>query len=226
MAEQVQDNTLLVEEMMRGADAAPEPGALKQGQLAPEGTKEIPLGINKLESAGYVFIYDTITGEQSKINKNMAHSKLSQKRLDGSYIFSLHQKVIPVRGTYKCLLHPDQPDRAYFDNIGLPTCKKDNLTSLFQVERHMQKRHKQEWATIQADKERKDKLEDRAFQKSIIQMATGKAPVEPLKAEKAQDIEPDDLPWTNPPAEEPQPAEPNDEPKPKRTYKKHNHRKK
>jgi len=169
-----QDNTLLVEQMLREATVAPEPGVMKQGKIISDGSKDLPLGVTTLTSAGYVFIYDTVTGEPSKINRNMLATKLKMRRPDGTFIFSLKQTVKPARGTYKCLLHADQPQRDFYSSIGLAVCRKDNLTSMFQVERHMQKRHQQEWATIKAERERTEKQEDREFQKSLIAVAGGK----------------------------------------------------
>ncbi len=164
----MEDNTQLVEEILRNTKKADEPGSFSVGQQLAEGTKELPLGVFHLKSAGYVFIYDTLTGEASKINKNMLASKLQQKRPDGSYIFSLKQSVKPTRGTMKCLLHPDSPDRTHYNLLGLAVCKKANLTSPFQVERHMTKRHKQEWATIEKERTDKERQEDRQLQRAIL----------------------------------------------------------
>jgi hypothetical protein len=201
-----QDNTALVEEMMRNATPAEEPGLLKKGGMVPDGSKDLPLGVTELKSAGYVFIYDTLTGEPSRINRNMLRSKLQQTRTGGGYVFSLKQTVTPVRGTYKCLLHPDAHVREYYDQIGLATCKKSNLTSLFQVERHMQKRHHQEWETIKNERDRKEKQEDRDFQKSLLAAATGGKSPPPAKTAVA----------VIDPGEQVPPV--------KRTYKKHKHR--
>ncbi len=205
-----EDNIALVEQMMREATPADEPGPFKKGGIVPDGSKDLPLGIMELKSAGYVMIYDTLTGEPSRINRNMLMAKMKQRRPDGTFIFSLQQTVIPVRGTYKCMLHPDGADRGYYDSLGLPVCKKSNLTSLFQVERHMQKRHRQEWDTIKAERDRKEKQEDRDFQRSILGMAKGKAPA--VKVEAAAPVQ--DNETVEAPAEAPV----------KRTYKKHKHR--
>jgi len=206
-----QDNLSLVEEMMRTAKPADEPGIFKKGGIIPDGNKDLPLSVTELKSAGYVYIYDTKTGEQSKVNRNMLRSKLQMTRPDGSFVFSLKQTVTPIRGTFKCLLHPEQPEREYYDTIGLPTCRKDNLTSIFQVERHMQKRHQQEWATIKAERDRKEKQEDRDFQRSLLGAAKGGG-----------------TPPSKPPAnvaanEGTGPADAG-QPTAKRTYKKHKHR--
>uniref|UniRef100_A0A6M3K0D1 Uncharacterized protein n=1 Tax=viral metagenome TaxID=1070528 RepID=A0A6M3K0D1_9ZZZZ len=164
----------IIEEVMRDALQAEEPGELKVNQPVPDGDKDIPSGVIQLKSAGYVWIYDTQTGDPSKVNKNMLQSKLSQKRLDGSYVFSLKQTVIPVRGTFKCLLHPDNSNRAHYDVMGLATCWKSNLTSPYQVERHMMKRHKVEYATINTEQGNKERMEDRDLQRRMIEAMAGR----------------------------------------------------
>ena len=167
-----------IEQQMRDASAAEEPGSLKVNQNIESSTKLAP-GVIQLKSAGYVWIYDTVTGEPSKVNRNMLATKLKQVRPDGSFVFDVIQRVKPFRGTFKCMLHPDSPERAHYDALGLPTCFKSNLTAPFQVERHMQKRHKQEWATINSEVEKREKEIDRALQRRILDNLGGKT--EPVK---------------------------------------------
>jgi len=209
-----ENNIALVEEMMRAATPADEPGPFKKGGIVPDGSKDLPLGIMELKSAGYVMIYDTLTGEPSRINRNMLMAKMKQRRLDGTFFFSLQQTVTPVRGTYKCLLHPEGADREYYDSLGLPVCKKDNLTSIFQVERHMQKRHRQEWDTIKAERDRKEKQEDREFQRNLLGAASGAKKAAPTAVAEQAAVD-NGIEVTN---------ETIEAPKEKRTYKKHKHR--
>lgn len=163
-----QGNLTQVEEMLRDAKKADEPGTLVKGAITPESTTQLSLGVMELKSAGYVWIFDTKTGEPSKVNRNMLPSKLKQTRPDGSFVFSLKQTVKPVRGAFKCMLHPDDSNRAYYDSLGLAVCLKSNLTSPFQVERHMQKRHRVEWETIKSERDRKEKQEDRELQRQML----------------------------------------------------------
>jgi len=179
-----QDNTALVEQMLREATGANEPGSMAVNKIL-DGNKSLPLAVTELKSAGYVRIYDTLTGVESIINRNMLPVKLKQTRADGSFVFSLKQTVKPVRGTFKCLLHESNPDRALYDRLGFAVCKKDNLTSQFQVERHMIKRHQQEWATIKAERERKERAEDRELQRMLLTKAAGG--IIPTAAEKPQE---------------------------------------
>jgi len=126
-----------------------------------------------------VTIYDTQTGETSIVMATMLPQQLRKTRPDGSTVFTTNYPGIePKRGTLKCLLHKDDPSREYYDSLGLAVCRKSNLTSKFQVGRHMQKRHKIEWQTIEQDKRERieakemvNKEEDRALQRLILKSA-------------------------------------------------------
>lgn len=151
-----------------------------------EGILQTP---TKLTSAGYSYIYDTITGDRSKTNNNMLPAQLRKKRPDGSLRFTtVKPNFIPSGGTLKCNLHKDNPNREIYNDMGLPVCKKHNLTSPFQVKRHMQKRHPMEWAAIEDMRISREKQEDREFQRSIIGMATSKKEEPPLYVSKKDNI--------------------------------------
>lgn len=168
------ENTELIEEMMRDAEQAAEPGELHRAQVVSHGDEEAPpMVASELKSAGYVYIYDRKSGERSICNRNNLTRALKKMR-DGEYIFTtVKPKVAPKRGTLKCLLHPDDPNRAHYDELGFATCRKANLTSPFQVNRHMQKRHKQEWAAIQEERQLAKEQRDREFQERLLSQATG-----------------------------------------------------
>ena len=153
-----------IEERIRDSEQAPEPGTW--GKVDGE---EFEMSPTELKSAGYVYIYDTKTNERSLCNNNMLAQHLRKKRPDGSYVFTTQKpKVAPIRGTMECLLHPNSPKRAHYDELGLPVCRKSNLTSPFQVTRHMQKRHKVEWATIEAERLAVEKEEEREFRRAVM----------------------------------------------------------
>ena len=173
----------LIEELVRDAEKAAEPGVLTAKQVLSEGDADTPPSIvTQVTSAEYVWIYDTRTGDQSKCNRNMLVQHLKKKRPDGSLVFTTKDPGFrPKQGTHKCMLHPDDPNRKHYDELGLPTCKKANLASPFQVRRHMQKRHKQEWATLEQEREDREKEEERAFRRELLGKAVEK-PVEPEQA--------------------------------------------
>ncbi len=157
--EVIQENTAIIEEMLRKAEKADEPGELSRNRLIHSGDEELPAPMvaTALKSAGYTYIYNRKTGERSITNNNMLPTQLKKKNEDGSYVFTLSKPEFkPKRGTLKCMLHAEDPNRAHYDELGFPTCKKSNLVSPFQVSMHMQKRHKAEWAALQQEKKEKE----------------------------------------------------------------------
>lgn len=158
-----------IAEQIRDSQEASEPGETKKGTIVSD-DKDLPAPkITSLKSAGYIYIYDTKTNERSICNNNMLSQHLRKKRADGSYVFTTQKpKVEPKRGTLKCILHPDNPKREHYDELGLATCLKDNLASPFQVTRHMQKRHKMEWQTIEAERVEAEKQDEREFRQKLV----------------------------------------------------------
>jgi len=187
--EQDTDNTTMLEEMMRDAEKAGEPGELAQDKVVSRGDGDLPPMIAKMESAGYVYIYDAKTGDRSLCNRNMLTRKLQQKRPDGSFVFTTTKpKVSPKIGTFKCMLHKGASNREHYDDLGLPVCPKDNLLSMFHVRRHMQKRHKVEWSAIEEERLDREKKEERDFQRQLISKATEeKAPLYVSDKDKIKD---------------------------------------
>ena len=162
-------------ELMEEAEAAPEPGNFNRRQVihSPSDTFPADVQVASLESAGYVYVYDTETAERSIINRNMLETQLSKLRPDGTRFFTTVKPTFePQRGTLKCLLHKDDPERGQYDSWGFPVCNKSNLVSEFQVNRHVQIRHRMEWQTIYDERERKEKEEERDFQRQLLGLAT------------------------------------------------------
>jgi len=160
-----------IEQMLVDAQEVLEPGSTKTGQMVDTGDVKapVPMATAELTSAGWCYIYDTRTGDRSRCNRNMLTQHLKLKRPDGTAIFTTVDPHIPVKvGAYKCLLHADNPNRKHYDGMGLPTCRKANLTSPFQVRRHMMKRHPQEWATIEQERTDAEKQHDREFQEKML----------------------------------------------------------
>ena len=158
---------------MQDAEKAPEPGA-RAGEVLDPGSSDKPsVTMGSVESAGYVYIYNTETYERSKCNQNMLRRKLLETRPDGSYIWAtrLLPGQEPTRGQLKCLLHADSEQRAYYDTLGLPTCGKSNLTSPFQQQMHMQRKHKTEWATIEQQRIATERQEDRDLYRGVIKLS-------------------------------------------------------
>jgi len=178
------------EELMRLAEKAPEPGTLTLKQIITSGIDDtLPAVIARIQSAGYVIVYNTQTKEPSLVNRNMLPTQLNKKHEDGSFAFTtMKQEGGPFRGTNKCLLHEDSPMREHYDALGFNRCKKSNLTSQFQVERHMAHRHPQEWATIQKEKTDSEKADDRKFQRNLMESIKLKSAAEanPLRCDQCE----------------------------------------
>ena len=142
-----------------------------------------------VESAGYVYIWDTQTGKSSVCNRNMLTSTLGKLRKDGTRFFTtIKPNFEPHGGQHKCLLHESDENRAQYDELGLAVCTKDNLDSPYQVTVHMQARHPQEAATIEDINATAQREEDREFQRVLIQAAargaalpTDAAPAKPVR---------------------------------------------
>lgn len=171
------ENEQLIEEMLRSAEKAEEPGDFLQNRVIHEGDTEIPTPMiaSSLKSAGYVYIYEIKTGEVSLTNRNMLPTQLKKRHEDGSLVFTtVKPDILPKRGNLKCMLHHKDPNRVAYDRLGLAVCEKDNLTSPFQVRRHMQKRHPVEWQTIEEERTRAEKADEVEFRKLLLKKAVEK----------------------------------------------------
>ena len=170
-AQEDAQNEVLIQEALASAVLVEVPSDLKANPVIHRGDNELesPMTVKELSSAGYVYLYDTETREKSVVLTYMAPSKLRLKRSNGQPYFTATKPAEePWRGTLKCMLHPDQAERAHYDDMGLPSCQKSNLRNPRELTRHMQKRHKQSWETIQKEKEDKEKAEDRDIQRQIL----------------------------------------------------------
>lgn len=133
------------------------------------GDSEIAMNA-KRTGAKLVYIYDTITGERSMCLDYMVRQKVNQTRPDGSFIFTTVNPQIPLkRGTIKCHLHPDSPNRLVYDEMGLPVCRKANITNEYQLKQHMKKRHPSAWEAIESDRKEADDLEMKNLYKKLIE---------------------------------------------------------
>lgn len=173
-----------IEELMQEVEEAEEPGNLREGQVLHRSNDDMPLGVQvaSVASAGHVFIYNTKTGDRSKTNRNMLEDQLRKVfPEDGTRVFTTVKPPFePPRGAYHCLLHADSEEREHYDQMGLATCTKDDLASEYQVQRHMERRHRMEWATIGEERDRAEKDEERRFQRTLMaaiaQVGTNGAP--------------------------------------------------
>lgn len=165
-------NEELIDELILDAETAEEPGTMAKEKYIHLGDDEapVPMRLSNLESAGYRIIYEVSTGQSSVANYNMIPSLL--KIIDditGKRRFTTKKPPYePKRGTFKCMLHPTLPERPTYDEMGLPSCPKDNIINRHQVEQHMKHKHSQSWAAIERERAIKEKQEERDFQRSLV----------------------------------------------------------
>ena len=159
-------------------------------------TAGMPGSVVNLQSAGFVYIWDSLTGEHSIVNKNMLRNLLTRTRADGSRVFTTVQPPItPYRGKELCLLHGQHPDRPKWDKLGLSYCKpsdpqggKSNLRTPQDVKLHMQHRHKNDWNTIEAENRRQIEEEERQLRHLNLKILGGQfTPTAPAPAPVAQE---------------------------------------
>ena len=165
-----------IEEMLRDAEAAEEPGDMATGQVISR-SDDMTMTTSQLQSAGWVYVYDTVTADRSVVNRNMLPQQLQKQRPDGSYFFSTRKPdgIEPMRGELKCFLHDDEPNRKQNNSMGLIHCAKSNLLTELDRERHMRYRHPRAHATVENERVRSEREADRqerlALTESIKAMA-------------------------------------------------------
>jgi hypothetical protein len=168
-------------EQLLAAAAAPDPAATRVGTVIGKtiddqtGTLAVPMVASQVETAGYTTIYDRRTGAPSVVNNNMLQQALKKLHPETGEIMYLHRppaNVTPFVGQLKCRLHPDDPDRALWDQMGLPVCPKANLRTENNVLVHMKTRHKQEWAAIKEREDRMEREEAKLERRALLSVVT------------------------------------------------------
>lgn len=130
-------------------------------------------------SEAWVHLYSTKDGTVSTVTVENARKKT--KMYDAAGKPSWSTRPIPgfeytrdkVTGrpikvnphALKCRLHVDSEDREWLDSIGLAgqECPKSNIPSQFRLQRHMEIKHKAEWATIQREENESKEQESRGL---------------------------------------------------------------
>lgn len=174
-----EDSTLL--EQMREAAIAGEPGTLNIGDVVNQSNEDAPFPMvaKDVSSAGYVWVYDRVTGDPSRVNRNMLPYILRKTNpATGNYVFTTRDPGFrPAEGTFKCDLHPESPLREKFDKLGMVTCNKSNLKTEWDKMRHMQRRHPSEYSIQKEDEykqereaDKADRQADREFRNKLLEM--------------------------------------------------------
>jgi predicted RNA-binding Zn-ribbon protein involved in translation (DUF1610 family) len=191
-AAKIPDNDALVEEMLREAKGIELPSELTKNPVLHRGDSDLPapVTVHEIRSALYFYIWDTQTGEKVPCLGYMLAQKLRQRLPNGKFRFTTKDPGIrPKRGTIKCLLHPDDPNRKEYDNLGFGTCRKSNLTNPYQLEQHMRRRHPQEWKTIESARKKARDDEDRDLQRAVLEQLKPKQETPAAKADNKEESE-------------------------------------
>lgn len=99
-----------------------------------------------------VTLYSLLTGEPVRVPRYMVESVMNKRLSDGRFAFTGDPDRAPVykKGAVKCFLHPDAPERAIIEDLGIESvCGSAMLRSQNSKRIHAQHRHKQEWAAYQ-----------------------------------------------------------------------------
>lgn len=180
---QIEDREAIIQEMLSKAPRTDIPGGLNEQPVIHRGDKELeaPMTVHEIKSSGYVFVWDTRTYDKIPILYYMLPQKLRQRREDGSYRFTtVDPKKQPRRGTIKCLLHPNSPDRGHYDELGFRVCKKSNINNQHQLKQHMIKKHPQEWRAIEDERKEKERQEDRELQRLLLGRQVNQQATKPI----------------------------------------------
>jgi len=162
---------IAIEEMLRDAEEAGEPGDMAPGQVIGR-SEASTLTTSQLQSAGWVYVYNMQTGSESVINRNMLQQQLEKRHADGSYLFSTQRPANASRpnATVKCTLHADSPDRAKYDGMGLIVCDKDNLLTEVDRDNHVRRRHPRAWATLEGEERRQEREDTRTDRRAMMEI--------------------------------------------------------
>ena len=99
-----------------------------------------------------IILYSMADGEPIPMSRNIAEVAIKKRYKGGGYLFTDKQEEAPEYklGNVKCFLHPDSPERAVLEEVGMASkvCHSEHLASLYSKRIHAQRRHKDEWAAF------------------------------------------------------------------------------
>lgn len=160
-----------LEQAVMDAQKASEPGTLDTALDNRDAMSTV-----ELESAGWMYLWDTLTGLRSRINRNMLRSALRKRRDDGTQVYTPYDPKVPQpEPTFLCILHKDHPDRPFFDQRRSVVCRKV-LMSEEDQESHIRHRHQREWRMYEAAEKRRIDEEERVLRRLNIESLTRLSP--------------------------------------------------
>lgn len=166
---------------MEGSQTNIEDAARMGGEIKPDG-QIVPGQVTS--TTNIVWLWDTRSYEKVPVLDYMLTNKLRQRRPDGSYQFTASDPgKLPVKGQVKCMLHPDNERRQYFDGLGFRVCLKANIKNKHELTMHMKRRHSQEWEALEQERKDKERAEDRSLQQLLLTSQMQKADVPKVEEE-------------------------------------------
>jgi hypothetical protein len=177
-----------LEAMLSSAAPAADPAGVL-GSVVSDG--EMPSVVSSVSEAGWTTVYHTRTGEPRVVMSQPGYLRqlFTKVHNDQDYPDWLGKVAFtdrdpgfrPESGKFKCMLHGESPDRATYTAMGLPVCRAGKLRSQYDVVRHMQRKHRDEWGLINEQTTREREQEDRDFQRQVLKSLMPDAvPVEPI----------------------------------------------
>ena len=107
-----------------------------------------------------VSVWSLLDGTESRVLKHKLNEVLRKRTRSNQQVFWIpgmpgQPPKVDKGSELLCLLHPDNDEREWLNNIGLvaQTCRKSNLRSDFDLQNHMLHRHQQEWSLIETARE-------------------------------------------------------------------------
>ena len=124
-------------------DTAPRPMSLQEIIHRGDETVPVPMWVSALAESGWIPMYHVATRERSLVSRNTAPTKLREVDPEtGNRVWTLSKPAQPPwRGNFRCMLHPENPNRAEYDQMGFPTCGKANMPNELHQRLHMEHRH-------------------------------------------------------------------------------------
>ena len=138
-----------------------------------------------------VSVWSLLDGTESRVLKHKLSEVLRKRTRTGQQVFWIpgmpgKPPQVDLGSELLCLLHPDNDERAWLNDIGLvaQTCRKANLRSDFDLQNHMLHRHQQEWSLIETAREQEARQAQDELVRLQIEAMTGAAKTETRPASK------------------------------------------
>ena len=138
-------STVTADMLRRGRDLASQDEALKA-------EKDGLIFMETSPREEPITLYSMADGEPIQMSRNIAEVAIKKRYKGGGFLFTDRADEAPAYkvGAVKCFLHPDAPERAVLDDVGMSSkvCHSEHLASLYSKRIHGQRRHKDEWAAF------------------------------------------------------------------------------